>query len=120
MKIGKKIKKIRKSKEITQEELANLVGVSQAFISSVENNKKNISLDTLKDVCKKGLKISLSEFFSISNDQKELINIIDNLRKNIKLLIMKKDEIDKKEVINKSKSLDKALSKFQNQKNNQS
>ncbi|MFW5998816.1 MAG: helix-turn-helix domain-containing protein [Halanaerobiaceae bacterium] len=55
MNIGRKIKKLRQSKGISQEEIANRVDVSQAFISSVENNKRSISIKKLNKVCNKGL-----------------------------------------------------------------
>lgn len=44
--LGKKIEKFRKNKGLTQEELADRVGVSQAMINFIEKGKKKPSLDT--------------------------------------------------------------------------
>lgn len=44
--LGEKIEKFRKNKGLTQEELANRVGVSQAMINFIEKGKKKPSLDT--------------------------------------------------------------------------
>ena len=123
MNIGKRIKKIRESREITQEELANKAEVSQPFICAVENDTRNISLNKLKKICNKGLKISLAAFFDKTipitkkRDLKEMeINkIIENLRDELHLLINKKEEIDD-EVVKKSKELDKVLNEYYNNK----
>ena len=45
--IGETIKEIRKKRNLTQEQLGALIGVRKAQISKLENNRKNITLDTL-------------------------------------------------------------------------
>lgn len=45
--IGENIASRRKSLGVTQEELAELAGVSVRFLSSLENGKPTIRLDTL-------------------------------------------------------------------------
>src|SRR5690606_17757033 len=45
--IGKAIKKTRQERNQTQEELGKLVGVQKAQISRLENNAKNVTMDTL-------------------------------------------------------------------------
>jgi len=45
--IGKAIKKTRQERNLTQEELGKLVGVQKAQISRLENNAKNVTMDTL-------------------------------------------------------------------------
>ena len=49
--IGKKIKKIREQQNITQEQLAELLGVSSAYISKIERGKTTLSLGTLSNLC---------------------------------------------------------------------
>ena len=50
------IKKARKKKRLTQKQLANLVGLSQSYISKLENNKnyydKNLTVKTLLKLAK--------------------------------------------------------------------
>lgn len=49
--IGKKLKEIRISKNLTQEYLANMADVNVSHISNIENNRVKISLATLVHVC---------------------------------------------------------------------
>lgn len=49
--IGEAIKKARQSKNLTQEELGNLIGVQRAQISRIESGK-NLTLSTLAKVFK--------------------------------------------------------------------
>lgn len=44
------IKAIRRSKNITQEELANKSSLSQSYISAIENNKTSPTLDCLESI----------------------------------------------------------------------
>ncbi len=50
--IGEMIKKARKEKKLTQEELGKLVNVQKAQISRLEKNTNNISLETIIKVFK--------------------------------------------------------------------
>jgi HTH-type transcriptional regulator/antitoxin HipB len=45
--IGETIREIRKKRNLTQEQLGELIGVRKAQISKLENNRKNITLDTM-------------------------------------------------------------------------
>jgi DNA-binding XRE family transcriptional regulator len=45
--IGNAIKESRKERKMTQAELGNLIGVQKAQISRIENNVKNVTLETL-------------------------------------------------------------------------
>ncbi|SJZ77490.1 helix-turn-helix domain-containing protein [Selenihalanaerobacter shriftii] len=50
MTIGEKIKSIRKEKKLTLRELASKTDISPSFISDIENNRSNPSLNRLKDI----------------------------------------------------------------------
>ncbi|MCK4606862.1 MAG: helix-turn-helix transcriptional regulator, partial [candidate division Zixibacteria bacterium] len=65
MKIGEKIKALRLSSDLTQEELANRAGLSKGFISQLENDQTSIQIDSLADILE-ALSVSLSDFFSDS------------------------------------------------------
>lgn len=43
-KFGKNVKIARIKKDLTQEQLAEIMGVSQNFVSNIENGKENMSL----------------------------------------------------------------------------
>jgi len=54
-KIGLLLREARKEKNLTQEELAELVNKKRTYISRVENNGSNLTLKTLFDIVEKGL-----------------------------------------------------------------
>jgi DNA-binding XRE family transcriptional regulator len=60
--IGLLVKKARESRNMTQEELGQLVDKKRTYISRVENNGSNITLSTLFDIVEKGLggKVNIS------------------------------------------------------------
>lgn len=63
LRIGQKIKALRLTSDLTQEELANRAQLTKGFISQLENEQSSIQIDTLADILEV-LGISLSEFFS--------------------------------------------------------
>jgi DNA-binding XRE family transcriptional regulator len=54
-KIGLLLKKAREEKQLTQEQLAELVDKKRTYISRVENDGSNMTLKTLFDIVEKGL-----------------------------------------------------------------
>jgi len=50
--IGHAIKQTRKERNLTQEDLGNLIGVRKAQISRIESNASNVTIDTLIRVFK--------------------------------------------------------------------
>ncbi|MDH5381376.1 MAG: helix-turn-helix domain-containing protein [Cyclobacteriaceae bacterium] len=48
--IGEMIKTARKERHLTQEELGALVGVRKSQISKLENNAKNVTIETIMKV----------------------------------------------------------------------
>ena len=61
-KIGLLLRKAREEKNLTQEQLAELVNKKRTYISRVENNGSNLTLKTLFDIVEKGLggKVNIS------------------------------------------------------------
>jgi len=53
MALGENIKKIRKEKKITQQELAIKMGISRSYLGDLENNRYNPSSKTLEMLAKK-------------------------------------------------------------------
>ena len=60
--IGLLLKKARESRNMTQEELGQLIDKKRTYISRVENNGSNITLSTLFEIVEKGLggKVNIS------------------------------------------------------------
>ena len=51
--IGRRIKLKRKQKKLTQQQLADLLGVDRQYVWKLENEKKNLTFDYLDKVIKK-------------------------------------------------------------------
>ncbi len=49
-KLGENLKKIRTKKNITQTELAKILGVDKSFVSNIENGKTNPTLSTITNL----------------------------------------------------------------------
>lgn len=60
--LGKKIQKRRKELDLTQEEVADKVGISRAYMGYIEQGRYAPSLEVLEKVAK-ALKSSISDFF---------------------------------------------------------
>lgn len=69
MEIGDKIRSLRISKGLTQEELANRCELSKGFISQVENDLTSPSIATLVDILEI-LGTNLTEFFSENSEER--------------------------------------------------
>jgi transcriptional regulator with XRE-family HTH domain len=61
--IGKKIKILREAKNLTQQDLADILNADRQYIWKIETGKKNITLDYLDKIAK-----------ALSVKQSELIN----------------------------------------------
>jgi DNA-binding XRE family transcriptional regulator len=61
-KLGQKIRELRKTMEMTQEDLAFKVEVDRSYMGFVERGEKNPTLSTLIRIAK-ALRIPLSELF---------------------------------------------------------
>ena len=62
IKIGILLRKAREEKNLTQEQLAEIIDKKRTYISRVENNGSNLTLKTLYDIVEKGLggKVNIS------------------------------------------------------------
>jgi len=63
IRLGDRIRKLRRRRGWTQVVLAEKVGLDRSFIADVERGKRNISILNL-DLIAKGLKLSLSRLLS--------------------------------------------------------
>ena len=72
--VGKRVKAMRLQKRISQSDLAQSIGISQAHMSNIESGRSNITLENLfaiHDV----LNVSMASFFvDIDNDEKQDIS----------------------------------------------
>ena len=69
--IGFKIKKLREEKNVSQEQLVNLLEISQSKLSKIENGRlKKIEMKLVLKFCK-SIDVSLDEFF----ENKETVDV---------------------------------------------
>ncbi len=61
--VGKRVRELRNSIGISQEELADLASLDRTYITSVECGKRNISIVNIEKLAN-ALQVSLKEFFS--------------------------------------------------------
>lgn len=79
--IGKLVREYRLKKNLTQQELVELSDLSLPFINLVENNRRNLSVDTLLRILQ-AMEIEPSDFFkplSYSSNQ-DLQLLIEKLQ----------------------------------------
>ena len=62
LKIGQRIKELRKNIGISQEALAYQAEVDRTYVTDVENGRRNVSVEILERLIK-ALSVSVSEFF---------------------------------------------------------
>ncbi|MHC5268851.1 helix-turn-helix domain-containing protein [Enterococcus sp. LJL98] len=79
--IGSSIREIRLKRGITQQELADKADLSLPFINLIENNKRQLSLESLLKLLE-ALDVSPSEFFNpYSQDNKKSSELLMLLEK---------------------------------------
>lgn len=85
MDVGARIRQIRKSKNLSERELADLTSISQPVINRLENNTRTADIDSIKRICS-ALGLTLSQFFADKPDSvpelpSEINQAIEKIRK---------------------------------------
>jgi transcriptional regulator with XRE-family HTH domain len=73
--IAIKLKTMRKSRKLTQDDLADLIGRSVDAVSNIERSKGLPSLETLQAIASK-LDVPIGEFFEMARGKKQSANRI--------------------------------------------
>lgn len=76
MEIGQVIRYIRKNKNITQQTLADAIGMTRPYIARIESGKNSISSDKLTEILEY-CNVTYNEFFYIKNDYKKFSKMND-------------------------------------------
>lgn len=69
----KNIKELRKSRNLTQQESAKILGITKEYLSMIENGTRNPS-DSLKENFSKLYKVSIADIFLSLKETKCFIN----------------------------------------------
>ena len=88
--IGEKLKKIRLSKNLTQEYIANAADVNTSHISNIENNRVKVSLSVLVQICN-ALDTILSDEYNDSSSaiEQEILHELHSCNNETKEQILK-------------------------------
>ena len=83
MKLGEKIKQLRKSKGVSQEELAGMLKINRNYLSRIETGKSEPTSSILKNIAEI-FGIDLNSLLDIINDENKNADkiryIVDNCR----------------------------------------
>lgn len=63
LKVGQRVKELRKQLEISQEALAYKAEVDRTYVTDIENGRRNVSMEILERIVI-ALEVSFSEFFN--------------------------------------------------------
>ena len=85
MKFGEKIRELRKSQNLTQKELGDLVGVTFAYISKVENERLDFGDYPSEDLIRK-----LAA--ALGTDEDELMLLAKKIPENIRQRVLERPE----------------------------
>jgi transcriptional regulator with XRE-family HTH domain len=88
MNLGCTIKKCRKLRGLTQEQLADVLGLSMAHISLLEKNKREPSISVIESIAK-ALEIPLSVLIFLASENGDIKELKSKYRK-----ILSKDIMD--------------------------
>ena len=69
LKIGQRIKELRKQLGLSQESLAYKSEVDRTYVTDVENGRRNVSIEILEKLIK-SLDVSVTEFFNAKEFKK--------------------------------------------------
>ena len=69
LKVGQRIRQLRKELTLSQEALANEAGVDRTYMTDVENGRRNISVEILEKIIG-ALNTSFAEFFNAKEFKK--------------------------------------------------
>lgn len=79
--LGQKIKKLRKSRSLTQEKLAEIINIEVPSLSNIETGKFAPSVDTLQKICE-ALNVEPWEFYYFNVLSHE--EMVDKINQKIK------------------------------------
>jgi len=66
--IGKAIRQVREDRQLSQDQLASKAGLDRSYVSSIENGKRNVSIQNLSKIAN-SLGVSLTEIVQLAEDR---------------------------------------------------
>ena len=68
IKFGERVRELRVSKNLSQEQLADLANVHRTYIGMIERAEKNITLVNMQKIAN-ALEVKIEDLLKISNDE---------------------------------------------------
>jgi putative transcriptional regulator len=97
LQIGKKLKLIRIDRDLSQGELAELIGLTGSRVSDMERGKYKFTMEMLDKLCE-ALQVHRADLIGNLEDETGIYMVISGLEKEKKIKL--------KDILNKIKSLD--------------
>lgn len=88
--LGKRIKELRKSRSLKQDDLAEILNLSRGQISNLENGRRSLNLSQLEKLCN-FFKVDM-DYFGIQPDAEESIMLLERAK-----LIFESENVSEKE-----------------------
>ena len=76
--LGKRIKELRKSRNLKQDDLARVLEISRSQISNLENGRRSLNLKQLEKLCNL-FKVDMS-FFGVEPNTQETIELLERAK----------------------------------------
>lgn len=89
--VGARIRDLRKSKDLSQESLAEKAGFNPSYIGFIERAERNISLKNLEKIAH-ALDVGVSELFTYVQENAELSDEDENMKRMVTLLRTREPE----------------------------
>ncbi|WP_196990038.1 helix-turn-helix domain-containing protein [Panacibacter microcysteis] len=69
LKVGQRVRELRKQRELSQEGLAYKAEVDRTYVTDIENGRRNVSLEIMERLIN-ALDVSITEFFNTKEFRK--------------------------------------------------
>lgn len=76
--LGDKIKELRKSRDLNQQDLADILGITRGQISNLEKNRRSLNLNQLKLLCDT-FNLDM-EYFIVQPDKNESVMLLERAK----------------------------------------
>jgi transcriptional regulator with XRE-family HTH domain len=96
--VGERMRKLRNDRKVSQEVMADRIGISQKYLSELERGQKSPSWDTLVDIAHKGFEIKLAALLfgvdeDVGSDTKELSDVLAGRPKEVRYDVLRAIEL---------------------------
>ena len=92
MTINERVKEVRKLEELTMESFGNKLGVGRSAISNIENNKRNVTDQMIKSICRE---FNVDYIWLTTGDKEMFLDSDNDFHKRIDRIMASEDDARK-------------------------